>query len=66
MTLEYVGTVGLPPHVKDGGFDHAAVDSSRGRLYVAYTANDAIDIIERFRRELRAVVDGNAPPVVGG
>ena len=32
MTLEYVGTVNLPPHVKDGGFDHAAVDSSRGRL----------------------------------
>ena len=46
MTLEYVGTVSLPPHVKDGGFDHAAVDSSRGRLYVARTANDAIDIID--------------------
>jgi len=46
MTLEYVGTVNLPPHVKDGGFDHAAVDSSRGRLYVAHTANDAIDIID--------------------
>ena len=46
MTLEYVGTVSLPPHMKDGGFDHAAVDSSRGRLYVAHTANDAIDIID--------------------
>ena len=46
MTLEYVGTVGLPPHVKDAGFDHAAVDSFRGRLYVAHTANDAIDIID--------------------
>src|SRR5262245_61627409 len=32
--------------MKDGGFDHAAVDSSRGRLYVAHTANDAIDIID--------------------
>src|SRR5262245_36733123 len=37
MTLVYVATIGLPPHVKDGGFDHAAVDSSRGRLYVAHT-----------------------------
>ena len=46
MRLEYVGTVSLPPHVKDGGFDHTAVDSSRGRLYVAHTANDAIDIID--------------------
>ena len=46
MALEYVGTVGLPPHVREGGFDHAAVDSFRGRLYVAHTANDAIDIID--------------------
>src|SRR6185295_4895639 len=29
-----------------GGFDHAAVHESRGRIYVAHTANDAVDVID--------------------
>ena len=29
-----------------GGFDHAAVHSRRGLLYVAHTANDAVDVID--------------------
>jgi DNA-binding beta-propeller fold protein YncE len=46
MSLEHVGFVDLPPHVKDGGFDHAAVHEASGRIFVAHTANDAIDVIE--------------------
>jgi len=46
MALEHVGFVDLPAHVKDGGFDHAAVHEASGRIYVAHTANDAIDVID--------------------
>lgn len=46
MALEHVGYVGLPPHAKPGGFDHAAVHGGRGLLYVAHTANDALDVID--------------------
>jgi DNA-binding beta-propeller fold protein YncE len=46
VALERVDTIPLPPHAKDGGFDHAAVDTGRARLYVAHTANDAVDIID--------------------
>lgn len=46
MSLEHVGFVDLPPHVNDGGFDHAAVHEASGRIYVAHTANDAIDVID--------------------
>src|SRR5881296_4713252 len=46
MGLKHVGYVDLPPHAKPGGFDHAAVHSRRGLLYVAHTANDAVDVID--------------------
>jgi DNA-binding beta-propeller fold protein YncE len=46
MTLKLSGYIDLPEHVKPGGFDHAAVYRSRGRLYVAHTANDALDVID--------------------
>jgi DNA-binding beta-propeller fold protein YncE len=46
MILEQVGEVQLPVHAKPGGFDHAAVHGPRGRLYVAHTANDAVDVID--------------------
>jgi DNA-binding beta-propeller fold protein YncE len=44
--LEHVGYVDLPPHAKAGGFDHAAVHRRTGRVYVAHTANDAVDVID--------------------
>jgi DNA-binding beta-propeller fold protein YncE len=37
--------IDLPAHVKPGGFDHAAVHGASGRLYVAHTSNDALDVI---------------------
>ena len=46
MILEQIGEVQLPAHDKPGGFDHAAVHGPRGRLYVAHTANDAVDVID--------------------
>jgi len=46
VILEQIGEVQLPAHVKPGGFDHAAVHGRRGRLYVAHTANDALDVVD--------------------
>ena len=46
MSLERIGYIELPPHLGKGGFDHAATHRGEGRLYVAHTANDAIDVID--------------------
>jgi DNA-binding beta-propeller fold protein YncE len=46
MPLKLSGYVELPAHVKAGGFDHAAVHAGLNRLYVAHTANDAVDVID--------------------
>ena len=46
MTLRHLGFIDLPAHVKAGGFDHAAVHPPTGRIYVAHTANDAVDVID--------------------
>lgn len=46
MSLEPRGYVELPAHRREGGFDHAAVHAPSGHLYVAHTANDAVDIID--------------------
>ena len=46
MGLELLGYIELPENLKPGGFDHAAVHCGLGRLYVAHTANDALDVID--------------------
>jgi DNA-binding beta-propeller fold protein YncE len=46
MALRHRGFVALPAHVKAGGFDHAAVHEATGRVYVAHTANDALDVLD--------------------
>lgn len=46
MILEQVGEIPLPAHAGPGGFDHAAVHSRRQQLYVAHTANNALDVID--------------------
>ena len=46
MGLARLGDIDLPPHVGQGGFDHAAVHRGRGMIYVAHTANDAVDVID--------------------
>jgi DNA-binding beta-propeller fold protein YncE len=44
--LDRLGFIELPTHTGSGGFDHAAVHGRRQRLYVAHTANDALDVID--------------------
>ena len=46
MSLKHLAYITLPPHQRPGGFDHAAVHSRLGLLYVAHTANDALDVID--------------------
>src|SRR5260370_33106905 len=46
MSLELLGHVDLPGNLKPGGFDRAALHCASGRLYVAHTANDALDVID--------------------
>lgn len=46
MALNFLGYTKLPAHTKPGGFDHAAVHHASGRLYVAHTANDSLDVID--------------------
>ena len=46
MGLKHLGYIDLPENAGKGGFDHAAVDRGRGLLYVAHTANDAVDVID--------------------
>jgi DNA-binding beta-propeller fold protein YncE len=46
MSLERLGYIELPENVKPGGFDHAAVHRASGKLYVAHTVNDAVDVID--------------------
>ena len=50
VPLERLGFVDLPAHVGAGGFDHAAVHGPTGLIYVAHTANDAVDVIDVQRR----------------
>ena len=46
MSLKLKGYIILPAHNKLGGFDHAAVHGGKHLLYVAHTANDAVDVID--------------------
>src|ERR1700730_6534047 len=44
--LRHIGYVPLPKHHGPGGFDHAAVHAASGHVYVAHTANDAVDVFD--------------------
>jgi DNA-binding beta-propeller fold protein YncE len=46
MPLKLLGHVALPPNKGIGGFDHAAVHARTGHVYVAHTANDAVDVFD--------------------
>jgi DNA-binding beta-propeller fold protein YncE len=64
MALEQIGEIVLPAHVKPGGFDHAAMHGRRGVLYVAHTANDALDVIDCAPSAYRGSISG-LPEVAG-
>jgi DNA-binding beta-propeller fold protein YncE len=44
--LLHLGSIDLPAHTGKGGFDHAAVHAASGHVYVAHTANDAVDVLD--------------------
>jgi hypothetical protein len=46
MSLQLSGYIELPGNLNPGGFDHAGVHCGSGRLYVAHTANDSLDVID--------------------
>jgi DNA-binding beta-propeller fold protein YncE len=58
VSLKHLGFIDLPPHAKAGGFDHAAVDERTGHVYVAHTANDAIDVIDMEGRRYHGPIGG--------
>jgi DNA-binding beta-propeller fold protein YncE len=64
MPLQRRGFVELPPHTKAGGFDHAAVHEPTGRVFVAHTANDAVDVIDIAARKYVGSIPG-LPAVAG-
>src|SRR5438445_13269430 len=45
VTLVLTGRVSLPAH-SAGGFDHGDVHPATGRVFVAHTANDTIDVVD--------------------
>ena len=46
MSLNFSRFVELPQNVNKGGFDHASFSSRLGRIYVAHTANNTLDVID--------------------
>jgi DNA-binding beta-propeller fold protein YncE len=64
VALQPVGFIDLPPHAGAGGFDHAAVHAPTGRLYVAHTANDALDVVDLAARRYVGSIPG-LPAVAG-
>jgi hypothetical protein len=50
----------LPAHATPGGFDHAAIHARTDRLYVAHTANDAVDVIDASREAYVSSIGGLA------
>ncbi len=58
MSLQHTGFIDLPAHAKTGGFDHAAVHEPTGRIYVAHTANDAVDVIDIEAQKYIASISG--------
>jgi DNA-binding beta-propeller fold protein YncE len=64
MPLQHVGFVELPAHAEPGGFDHAAVHERTGRIYLAHTANDAVDVIDVEGRKYVDSISG-LPAVAG-
>jgi DNA-binding beta-propeller fold protein YncE len=62
--LHLAGYVDLPAHRGKGGFDHAAVHAASGHVYVAHTANDAVDVFDPVSRRHLFSIPG-LPGVAG-
>jgi DNA-binding beta-propeller fold protein YncE len=62
--LTLIGHIPLPPHHGKGGFDHAAVHSGSGLVYVAHTANDGVDVFHPASGQFAFSIS-NLPGVAG-
>src|SRR5215467_766216 len=54
-TLALVGNISLPEH-PSGGFDHGDVHLPTGRVFVAHTANNTVEVIDGERLELAQTI----------
>jgi DNA-binding beta-propeller fold protein YncE len=57
-TLVLGGYVDLPAHRGDDGFDHADVHPTLGRVYLAHTANDSLEILDAVADQHIGTIDG--------
>ena len=63
MTLTRVARISIPPG-REPGFDHADTYRAGGRMYVAHTGADRVDVLDcRARTFLRSLAD--LPGVAG-
>ena len=58
MPLKLTGHIELPANRGSGGFDHAAPHAASGHVYVAHTANDAVDVFDPATRKHVASIEG--------
>ncbi len=58
MGLQLLSIIDLPEHQAPGGFDHAAMSRANHWLYVAHTANNAVDIIDCAARRYDHSIPG--------
>ncbi len=56
--MKLIGRIELPAHKGPGGFDHAAVHTKAGRLFVAHTGNDAVDVIDCVQDRYLSSIEG--------
>jgi len=64
MALRLTGHIDLPADTGTDGFDHAAIHARSEQLYVAHTANDAVDVIDCSRQKYVSSI-GNLQAVAG-
>jgi len=64
VPLRQLGYIALPEHQGPGGFDHAAVHEPSGRVYVAHTANDTVDVFDAEAQKYLGSI-GGLPAVAG-
>ena len=50
-SASHAATSHCPSTTANGGFDHAAVHAASGHVYVAHTANDAVDVFDPGSRQ---------------
>jgi YVTN family beta-propeller protein len=46
MGLRLMGEVAVPAHMGPGGFDHGDVHLPSGRVFLAHTANDSVEVVD--------------------